>query len=68
MLPIPPLTFAGGSAGGGTVGGGNGWNQGTWTVNVAGSGTALQSASGGGLSPLAIAAAVAAVAYLVLRK
>ncbi len=63
-LPFPSLGFSGGSAFGGTVGGGNGWNQGSWTVNLAGSGTALQS---GGMSPLLIAAGLVALVLVFHR-
>jgi hypothetical protein len=63
--PLPPLNFTGGAAWGGSAGAPSPWDQGGWTVNLAGSGVALQS---GGLSPLLIAAAVVGVAWLVLRK
>lgn len=43
-----------------------GFGAGAWNVNVAGSGTALQSASN--LSPWMLAAAAAVAAFLILKK
>lgn len=66
MLPIPPLSFnLGSSASSGMDqrGAQFGASFGDWTVNVAGSGTSAQSASGG-INWLLIAAAVAAWYFL----
>lgn len=67
MIPLPPLSFSGGHASGGAAGGASPWNQGAFSVNVAGSGTALQSA-GAGLSPLLMAALAVGAVWLLLRK
>lgn len=69
MLPLPPLSFTGGSAGGGSAGGGTlPWQQGDWTINVAGSGTAVQSASGGlNWTAIALTLAVVGVAWYLLQ-
>lgn len=64
MLPIPPLSFSGGAAYGGSAGGGTtSWSQGDWNVNV-GSGSPIQS---GGMSPLMLIGLAVAV-YLVWKK
>lgn len=64
---LPPLTFASPStAAQDTSGSEFSLGRGDWVVNLGGSGTALQAASGG-MSWLLIAAAVGA-AWLLLRK
>jgi hypothetical protein len=66
-FPLPPLNLNGGMASAGMDTSGGSWSasDGNWTVNVAGSGTAMQSASGG-IPWLWIAAGVAA--WYFLRK
>jgi hypothetical protein len=64
---IPPLNFAAPStAAQDTSGSGFSLGDGDWVVNLGGSGTALQAASGG-MSWLLIAAAAGA-AWLLIRK
>lgn len=70
MMPSLPSMSMGSSATGGTAATGmSGWGNGDWSVNIAGSGQALQGASGG-MSPWLIGGLVVAgvVAWLVLRK
>lgn len=67
MPPLPPLDF--GSSAMSSLGlNGASWTgpgSGAWTVNVAGSGLAMQSASA--LSPWVLAGA-AVLAYLIFKK
>lgn len=66
-FPIPPLSFnLGSSASSGLDSSGAqfGASFGDWTVNVAGSGTSAQSATGGGINWLLVAAVVAAWYFL----
>jgi hypothetical protein len=67
-MPSISPSFTGGMASGGTVGGGNRWDQtqGTWNVNLGGGGTAYQSATGG-ISPIVLIGA-ALIALYLLRK
>lgn len=68
-FPLPPLDLTGGAAFGGAAGGPSPFNQGAWTVNLGGSGTALQAAGGGGgLSPLLMIAVIVGAAWLLGRK
>ena len=64
---------------GGTAGANSPFVQGDWTVNVAGSGLAMQGAAGGGggmggagsglaMGPLIVAAVVVGAAWLLLRR
>lgn len=68
MFPLVPLNlaFGAGPAIGGTAGGPVAWNQGAWTVNVAGSGPSAQVASGG-LS-LGVLLLAAGAAFFLLRR
>lgn len=69
MPPLPPLNLDFGSNAFSSLGlNGATWTgpgSGAWTVNVAGSGLAMQSASA--LNPWLIAGAIAA-AYLIFKK
>lgn len=69
LPPLPPLNLDFGSSAAADLGlNGASWagfGAGAWNVNVAGSGTALQSASS--LSPWLLAAAAVA-AYLIFKK
>lgn len=69
MPPLPPLQLDFGSASKSaldqTAASWGGFGSGDWSVNVAGSGVALQSASS--LSPWLLAAAAAA-AYFIFKK
>lgn len=69
------------TATGGNAGGYSPFTSGDWTVNVAGSGLALQGAAGGGggssgggalaglsMGPLIVAAVVVGAAWLLLRR
>lgn len=68
MGPLPPMSFTGGSATGGTVRGDAAWNQGDWTINLAGSGPAMQSASpAGALLPLLAAGLVVGVLWWLMH-
>ena len=64
---LPPLTFASGPSGASQNSSGASWSasRGDWTVNVAGSGPALQAAMGG-LNVWWIVAGVAA--WYLLKK
>lgn len=55
------------TAGGGTAAGGT-WGEGTWNVNLGGSGTSLQSATGGAIPTWMIVAAVVGAAWLLLKR
>ena len=68
MGGIPNLSFTGGAASGGTASASSPFDQGSWTINLGGSGTTVQAGSGtSSLSPLLIAALCVGAAWLILR-